>query len=738
MQNADNPAFLFDEIQLTLDGLKKLPVHVNQDQQDVLSEISEKINQIKKHSESVLQQEKRKKFLFAFIAETASEINRCKTVEEIYNKIHERLTFLMNNQIVITSSHEWSDNTIGIIRFSKLENKLKKIEKIAGLSIYKRIPYDMFRKNNPEVDLKDSKLLLLRNGLYDFSAHQIGKLASKSIEAMLDIHYVYLIGFVWDEKLHGGVAFLCDTPIDLELAYAIETVVMNAAILMNNKRIEMQLKQTGEDYFRLINNSNEGIWLVDKNFNTTFVNPALCRTLGFNSLEMAGQNVMNFIGDEFLNSHLEHISDRRNGVSSSYEVCYKAKSGEEKWFYQTVVPLYDKGLFNGAFAMLTEITQKRNAELELKKRELFYRELIEKQGEGIAIVDKDENFVFFNPMAEKIFGEVKGGLIGKNLADYIENEGLELVSQQTRSRKQGVVSTYELPIVTADKKHCYIIVTATPQYDDRGIYTGAFGVFRDISSQKIAEERIKNMNAELEAKVKERTALLEATNKELESFSYSVSHDLRNPLRSIDGFTRILAEEYASGFDDEGRRILKVILKNVSKMGMLIDDLLGFARIGRHAIQKKPVDMNKLLDGVVEEVKAMFSTGKEIIIERKPLCNAFCDERLIRQVLSNLLNNAVKYSIPKNEIFIETGCQIVDGQCTYYIKDNGVGFDMKYYSKLFQVFHRLHKAEDFEGSGVGLAIVYQIIAKHGGKVWAESLENTGSVFYFTIPEINES
>jgi len=238
-------------------------------------------------------------------------------------------------------------------------------------------------------------------------------------------------------------------------------------------------------------------------------------------------------------------------------------------------------------------------------------------------------------------------------------------------------------------------------------------------------------NKELEQQVIERTVQLENTNKELESFSYSVSHDLRAPLRGIDGFSSILLEDYSGKIDKEGRRLLNVIRENIKKMGHLIDDLLAFSRIGRHELDRSDIDMKTLANSIYQEL----TSGPErerisFSVADLPPLNG--DASMMRQLWYNLISNALKFSSKKEKAKIEIGFKCEDGNNIYFIRDNGVGFDMKYYGKLFGVFQRLHSEAEYKGTGVGLAIVKSIVTKHGGKIRAESELNVGTTFYFSV------
>jgi len=243
---------------------------------------------------------------------------------------------------------------------------------------------------------------------------------------------------------------------------------------------------------------------------------------------------------------------------------------------------------------------------------------------------------------------------------------------------------------------------------------------------------IEDLNAVTDDLKKEREKL-EISNKELETFSYSVSHDLRAPLRAIDGFSNILEQEYAAQFDEEGLRILGIIRENSQKMDRLITDLLSLSRVTRNEMNYSPIDMASMAKAMFYEVAdKKDTTDVEIIIN--PLTEIHADATLMRQVWQNLIGNALKYSRPKPNRRIEIGCEIEDKSSNFFIKDNGVGFNPTYAHKIFDTFQRLHKSEDFEGTGIGLSIVQRIISRHGGKVWAESKEGEGSVFWFSIPK----
>jgi len=252
-----------------------------------------------------------------------------------------------------------------------------------------------------------------------------------------------------------------------------------------------------------------------------------------------------------------------------------------------------------------------------------------------------------------------------------------------------------------------------------GLNTLAEEMKASLEERKKYESRIKKMNEGLEA-----------VNKELEAFSYSVSHDLRAPLRAVNGYVQILKEEYGGKLDEEGQRMIDIISYNATKMGTLIDDLLAFSQLGRKEIQKKEVDMNELAEGVLLDLNKLITHRAAIQIDKLPAIKA--DYGLVHQALFNLVSNAIKYSSHSVQPVIQISAQENEREVTFWVKDNGAGFDMRFAHKLFGVFQRLHSSEEFEGTGVGLAIVQRIISRHGGRVWAEGEVNHGATFYFTL------
>jgi PAS domain S-box-containing protein len=267
--------------------------------------------------------------------------------------------------------------------------------------------------------------------------------------------------------------------------------------------------------------------------------------------------------------------------------------------------------------------------------------------------------------------------------------------------------------------------------DNARLYGEAQKALREVQAKT---DEIQRLNSELEQRVRDRTAQLEMIVKELEAFTYSISDDMRGPLRAIDGFSRVLMEEYPDKMDAEGKRLLNIIRSNAQQMAQLIDGLLMFSHTGRQPLDQTDVNMEELAQSAFDELQSA-QGQRQVLLELQELAPAFGDRNMIRQVLLGLLSNAFKFTRPKSNPQIEIGQkEAIGNQNVYYIRDNGVGFDMQYADKLFGVFQRLHSVDDFEGTGVGLALVQRIVLRHGGRVWGEGKPNEGATFYFSLPK----
>lgn len=406
-----------------------------------------------------------------------------------------------------------------------------------------------------------------------------------------------------------------------------------------------------------------------------------------------------------------------------------AKRVAERRDYSLRAPAHGEGelgLLTASFnGMLGEIQQRDRL---LREREAGLRAILESALDAIVTMDQNGRIIEFNPAAESIFGHPRAAASGSDAVELTFPARLRERYRAERATRIG--RREETTGIRADGSEFPVELVAT-RFRQEGLPGFAWFV-RDITERKRAEREIRQLNEELEQRVRERTRQLEAANKELEGFSYSVSHDLRAPLRAIDGFSQILLDEQAAALDAEGRRVLSVIRDNTVRMAQLIDDLLTFSRMGRTALRVAPVDMTQLAQTVADELTAAAQrNGIDVSVGDLPA--AAGDLATLRQVWANLISNAIKYSGKREVARIEISGRRDGAENVYTIEDNGVGFDMQYSGKLFGVFQRLHSPSEFEGTGVGLALVQRIVHRHGGRVWAEGKPDEGAAFHFALP-----
>jgi PAS domain S-box-containing protein len=354
-------------------------------------------------------------------------------------------------------------------------------------------------------------------------------------------------------------------------------------------------------------------------------------------------------------------------------------------------------------------------------------------GDAIHVVDQDLRYVFINRRFLNWNQELglTTDVIGKNIFEVFP-----FLHENVRDEYTRVFQTGEMMITDESTRlqgrEIFTETRKIPIFRE-GKIIQVVTVINDITDRKRAEAEIRKLNEGLEQRVIERTAQLEAANKELEAFSYSVSHDLRAPLRAIDGYTRILLEGYEPSLDEEGKRVFTVIRENARRMGQLIDDLLAFSRLSRVELQASQINMVALANSVFQELTTPESRER-ISFNVAPLPPTIGDMTMLRQVWMNLLSNAIKFSSKREQAMIEVNVTQSGTETVYYVRDNGAGFDMRYMQKLFGVFQRLHSESEFEGTGVGLAIVQRVIQRHGGRVWAEGEVDKGATFYFSLPQ----
>jgi PAS domain S-box-containing protein len=373
---------------------------------------------------------------------------------------------------------------------------------------------------------------------------------------------------------------------------------------------------------------------------------------------------------------------------------------------------------------------------EQKRAEVMFRLAVDAAPNAMIMVDGGGIIALVNAETEKLFGYTREELIGRPVDVLVPKKyrgkhpgSRTEFMQEPRARVMG--AGRDLYGLRKDGSEFPVEIGLNPIETEQG--TWVLSAIVDITERKRTEQEIKRLNEDLERRVAERTAELSAANAELEAFCYSVSHDLRAPLRQIAGFSKILAEECGATLAPEAQRYLQRVQDGAQSMGTLIDDLLNLARVGRQVLSRRMTPMNALIDAAVEVLKPE-CLNRQIEWEIENLWTLQCDPGLLKQVFINLLSNAIKYTRGREPAVIQIRGIAVNEERVILVRDNGAGFDMQYASKLFGVFQRFHRAQEFEGAGVGLAIVQRIIHKHSGRIWAEAAIGKGATFFFTIPD----
>ncbi len=515
--------------------------------------------------------------------------------------------------------------------------------------------------------------------------------------------------------------------------------------ITDRKRAAEALRQSEEKFRKAFMISPDSI-------NINRLSDGLYVSINQGFTQIMGYTEADAIGKTSLELHIwDDPEDRKrlleglqnNGVVQNLEARFRRKDGglKDGLMSASIINL------NGAPHILSitrDITERKRAEEALQKSETLYRRAIEVAGAVPYLQSYDESStsVYYDFIGEGIrqitgYGPeeftdqlwnsiTEERKLLEDLAAYPWNEAVRRVRAG-----ESPIWKCEHRIRARDGKVHWVFEAAVELMGKNGMAYGSIGLFQDITARKQVEESLQLLNEQLEQRILERTVQLDAVNKDLEAFSYSVSHDLRAPLRAIDGFARMLQELQAEQLSEGGRELLTRILVNTKRAGAMIDDLLRFSRLGRQAVVKQTVDMGEIVRSALGTFQIEQEKQPQIILHDLPACQG--DPSLLMQVWINLFSNAFKYSRKRDHAEIEAGCQVDEkGEAIYYIKDNGVGFDMRYANKLFGVFQRLHSESQFEGTGVGLALVQRIISRHGGRIWAEAEPDKGATFYFTL------
>ena len=573
-------------------------------------------------------------------------------------------------------------------------------------------------------------------GLRRFSKSGQGTILNKTIEmpalrrehAEIDIELTISPAEVDDQYLF--IAFLRDITERKKAAAKIQE--LNSTLERRVLERTEQLNLSEIKYRYLFQNNPMPLWVLDIN------------TLGFLDVNESALELYGYTREEFLS--MSSVELRPEEERSRYLKLRREASGTQNtgiWKHckkdgtiihsEVIVHEIEFEGKSSRLILANDVTDKVNALRELQVSEARFRRIFDSKMIGFLFWDDHGKITESNDLFLEMVGytraELQEGLMllpEMTPPEYADAEGLAM----RQMKASGVCEPFEKEYIRKDGTRLPVMVGAADINDSPSVKGVTFVM--DISQRKKMEREILDLNRSLESRIDERTRALQEANKELESFTYSVSHDLRAPLRAIHGYAQMLTEDYQGNLDQEGIRLLDSVKHNARRMGQLVDDLLAFSRVGKIALSETKTDVTGLVNDLVKEQMTREDTRAKLIVH--PLGIVRADGTLLRQVFQNLISNALKYSSKNESPEIEIGVIEINSERTWFVKDNGAGFDMAYYNKLFGVFERLHEQEEFAGTGVGLAIVQRIVQRHGGRIWAEGKVGGGATFYFTIGE----
>lgn len=496
------------------------------------------------------------------------------------------------------------------------------------------------------------------------------------------------------------------------------------------------LKQARDRKYELLFDQSRDSLIIEKPDGTfTEVNDAFCNMLGYTRTEFMKltRTDITVPDDPNLQKKLEERSE-----TGHYEgpLKYKRKDGSIVDADISTVVYTDENGETRTYVSARDMTQKIKTEEALRNSEQRFRALIENSKDVIVLSAPDGNMIYLSPSIKDIFGYEPDELLNTPAFDIMHPEEIpgNLAELIRLTNNPGVSGDVTIRIKHKNGTWRWIEATSMSQLHNPAV-NAVVSNFHDITEKVKAELALRDsenqFRASLEKKIDERTLQLQEANKALESFSYIAAHDLQSPLRVVAGYASMIKKEYKEKLGDKGYELFTTIEKETRHMSQLIKDLLNFSTTSHTALHRENIDLDDMVREVIGECRLSFNNRADIRVTSLGSCNA--DRVMMSQVWNNLIGNAVKYSGKQDYPVIEIGYQIRDDEKVYYVKDNGVGFDMAFSEKLFQAFQRLHSNDDFEGTGIGLAIVSNIILRHSGRIWAEAQVNGGATFFFTIP-----
>jgi PAS domain S-box-containing protein len=538
--------------------------------------------------------------------------------------------------------------------------------------------------------------------------------------------------------------YLADWRLHL-LIYGLSGLVLSVAVLLMvylawrglqaQQLAQQALVEEEEKFHTIADHTYDWEYWQAADQRILFMSPSCERVTGYSQAEFEADPALLYevIHPDDRPLMERHQQDGRYADEGSIDFRIVRRDGEIRWIAHGCRAVFGHdGGFLGRRASNLDITARKLAEEELHRAYAYNRSLIEASLDPLVTIGPDGRITDVNAATEAITGRARAELIGTEFSDYFSDPERARAGYRQVFR-EGHVHDYELEIRHVDGHLTPVLYNAAVYRDENMRVIGVFAAARNITERKRAEEEARRLNAELESRVTVRTAELEATNKELEEFSYSVSHDLRAPLRAIDGFSRIVLDEYGKRLDGDGKRLLEAVRGNAQQMGQLIDDILHFLRMRKRRMTPGAVDVGALARETFAGFTAAEPPAQPARLQVNEMPPGWGDHDMLHEAMANLISNALKFASPARDLVIEVGGSAGPEENSYYVRDNGIGFDMQYAGKLFKVFERVHQTGQYKGTAIGLALVKRIVERHGGRVWAEGQVDTGATFYFSLP-----